>query len=76
MTYRGIMSNGVVILDGEKPLEGTVVQVTPLPDSNGIPSNLADDPAIGIWKDRTDLPEDAAEAAKVLGQRLMRRTDE
>jgi len=30
MTYRGIVSNGVVVLDGEKPRDGTVVEVTPV----------------------------------------------
>jgi hypothetical protein len=28
MTYRGIVSNGVVVLPGPKPLNGTVVEVT------------------------------------------------
>lgn len=28
MTYRGIVSNGVVVLNGEKPVEGTLVEVT------------------------------------------------
>jgi hypothetical protein len=83
MTYRGIVSNGVVILDGDKPAEGTVVEITPVAtetetsaqgtDSSG---SVANHPAIGIWKDRKDLPEDSVEAAKVLGERLMRRTDE
>ncbi len=30
MTYRGIVSNGVVVLDGPKPQNGTVVEVTPV----------------------------------------------
>jgi hypothetical protein len=30
MTYRGIVSNGVVVLEGEAPSEGTLVEVTPL----------------------------------------------
>ena len=29
MTYRGIVQNGVVVIDGQKPAEGTVVEVTP-----------------------------------------------
>jgi hypothetical protein len=75
MTYRGIVSNGVVVLEGEKPSEGTVVEVTPLGEgaSGGGP---AAHPAIGIWKDRADLPADPVEASKVLRQRLMRRADE
>ncbi len=32
-------------------------------------------PALGIWKDRTDLPDDAVEASKILRERMMRRTD-
>jgi hypothetical protein len=30
MTYRGIVSNGVVVLEGDKPGDGTVVEVTPV----------------------------------------------
>jgi hypothetical protein len=30
MTYRGVVSNGVVVLEGETPVEGTVVEVTPI----------------------------------------------
>ena len=30
MTYRGIVSNGVVVLEGPKPVEGTLVEVTPV----------------------------------------------
>jgi hypothetical protein len=30
MTYRGIVSNGVVVLEGDKPTDGTVVEVTPV----------------------------------------------
>jgi hypothetical protein len=69
------MSNGVVEFQGPKPPEGTVVEVTAVNRacSDG---NLSDDPAIGIWKDRTDLPQDASEAAKELGKRLMQRADE
>jgi hypothetical protein len=75
MTYRGIVSNGVVVLQGEKPVDGTPVQVTPLRESNSR-MNIADHPAIGIWKGRTDLPDDAVQASKVLRQRLMRRANE
>lgn len=76
MTYRGVVSNGVVVLEGEKPIEGTLVEVTPLVDATSKAQSLADHPAIGIWKDRDDLPADSVEASKVLCQRLMRRTDE
>ena len=34
---------------------------------------IAAHPALGIWKDRTDLPDDPAQASKVLRERLMRR---
>jgi hypothetical protein len=30
MTYRGIVSNGVIVLEGETLSEGTAVEVTPL----------------------------------------------
>lgn len=32
-------------------------------------------PALGMWKDRTDLPGDSVEASKTLRERMMRRTD-
>lgn len=76
MTYRGIVSNGVVVLEGEKPVEGTVVEVTPLAQPAPASGGVSEHPAIGVWKDRTDLPTDAVEASKVLRQRLMRRADE
>jgi hypothetical protein len=76
MTYRGIVSNGVVVLEGEKPAEGTVVEVTPVRQESAASrevGNLAELPAFGLWRDRTDLPEDAAEAARVLRERAERR---
>ena len=76
MTYRGIVSNGVVVLEDEIPLEGTVVEVTALGDLAIGVHRIEAHPAIGIWKDRTDLPADPVEASKVLRQRLMRRDDE
>ncbi len=76
MTYRGIVSDGVVVLEGEKPVDGTIVDVTPLDESALRSSGPADHPAIGIWKDRADLPEDAVEASRTLRQKLMRREDE
>ncbi len=36
---------------------------------------IAAHPALGIWKDRTDLPDDPVEASKQLRERMMRRTD-
>jgi len=76
MTYRGIVSNGVVVLEGEKPSDGTVVEVTPVHDSTYEGGNLTSHPAIGMWKDRDDLPDDSVEASRALRQRLMRRADE
>ena len=76
MTYRGIVSNGVVVLEGQKPLEGTIVEVTPLREISSQPSTFASHPALGMWKDRTDFPNDAVEASKVLRKRLMDRAGE
>lgn len=76
MIYRGIVTNGVVVLEGEKPVEGTVVEVTPLEESAHPARGVSEHPAIGIWKDRADLPADPVEASKMLRQRLMRRADE
>lgn len=76
MTYRGIVSNGVVVLEGEKPRDGTMVEVTPVGVNGSGAGDVSDHPAIGIWKDRDDLPADAVEASKVLRQRMMRRADE
>lgn len=36
---------------------------------------VATHPALGIWKDRTDLPTDSVEASRTLRDRLKRRTD-
>ena len=33
---------------------------------------IATHPALGIWKDRTDLPDDSVEASKQLRERMMR----
>jgi hypothetical protein len=38
-------------------------------------SPIAAHPALGIWKDRADLPDDSIEASKQLRARMMRRTD-
>lgn len=73
MTYRGIVSNGVVVLEGEKPADGTIVEVTPVPPPI---KSLADLPAFGIWRDRTDLPQDSSEASNELRRRMMRRGHE
>jgi hypothetical protein len=36
---------------------------------------IAAHPALGIWKHRTDLPDDSLAASKLLRERMMRRTD-
>jgi hypothetical protein len=81
MVYRGRMDHGVVVLEGERPPDGTWVEVTPAADPAANPSAvtagpIADHPAPGLWKDRTDLPDDAVEASEVLREGLMRRTDD
>ena len=47
MTYRGKMVDGVVVIDGDKPADGTVVEITPLPEEI---KSLADLPAFGMWR--------------------------
>ena len=76
MTYRGRMDHGVVVLEGDRPADGTIVEVTSiaLPQPNG--GTMGGHPALGMWKDRKDLPDDPVEASKVLRQRLMRRDHE
>jgi len=39
------------------------------------PTSPAAHAALGIWKDRIDLPDDSVEASKVLRERMMRRGD-
>ena len=75
MTYRGTVSNGVVVLEGRAPPEGTLVNVTPVESAPSPGGRPADHPAVGVWSDRSDLPEDAAEASTVLRERMMRRAD-
>jgi hypothetical protein len=46
------------------------------PARDGIPIKpAAVHPALGIWKDRTDLPDDSIEASNLLRERMMRRSD-
>ncbi|HEY0008465.1 MAG TPA: hypothetical protein VGB55_07060 [Tepidisphaeraceae bacterium] len=73
MTYHGKVTGGVVVLDGDKPAEGTAVAVIP---STPSPLSIAAHPAIGLWKDRTDLSNDAAEASVALRKKLMQRSEE
>ena len=76
MVYRGKVNAGVVVLEGEPPRDGTVVEVIPVNDAVPVPGSLAAHPAVGMWKDRADLPSDPGEAAQVLGRRLMGQADE
>jgi hypothetical protein len=75
MTYGGIVSNGGVVLEGAKPVDGTVVEVTPVVERTKphAAESLAEQPAFGIWRDRSDLPADSASAARVLRERAERR---
>lgn len=72
------MSQGVVVLEGDKPADGTWVDVTPaapvVDDAPAVPSAPLH-PAIGIWKDRTDLPSDSVEASRLLREGMMRRNE-
>ncbi len=76
MIYKGKVSAGVVILEGDPPRDGTLVQVSILEDQAVQPPTLADHPAVGIWKDRTDLSQDAADAKRQLGRKLMGLADD
>lgn len=76
MTYRGKMDGGVVVLEGDGPPDGTVVMVVTANDSAPAPGSPGTHHAIGIWKDRTDLPADSLEASKYLRERMMRPIDE
>ncbi len=70
MTYKGRVTNGVVVLEGEKPEEGTLVEVMPVPKTI---EDLSHHPAFGIWRDRTDLPEDSGDASLKLRAEAERR---
>jgi hypothetical protein len=48
--------------------------VEPVRDNAQI-KQVAVHPALGIWKDRTDLPDDSIEASNLLRERMMRRSD-
>lgn len=44
-------------------------------DTNAPAATVAAHPAVGIWRDRADLPADATDASAVLRDRMMRRDD-
>ncbi len=69
MTLRGIIKNGVVVLDDADRLpDGTPVEVSPV--DNG--ASLTSLDAFGIWRDRTDLGS-GADASRALRARIERR---
>jgi hypothetical protein len=39
------------------------------------PGSVAVHPALGMWKDRADLPDNSVEASNQLRERMMRRND-
>lgn len=70
MTYRGVVKNGVIVLDDSERLpDGTVVEVSPA--SNGDRPRFGN-PAFGMWADRTDMT-DSAEASRALRRSIERR---
>ena len=70
MSYRGIVKNGVVVLDsGAKLPDGTAVQVQALDEDE---RSLLRHPARGIWRGRADLT-DPAEASRRLRRQLEER---
>ena len=70
MTYRGVVKDGVIVLDHDAPLpDGTVVEVAPLGNDA---ESLADHPAFGIWRQREEM-NDPVEASRSLREQLERR---
>ena len=70
MTYTGVMSNGVVVIEGSVPPDGTRVEVKPLTSD----AKDAELPGFGIWKDRADMA-DSVHAARELRGCSERRND-
>jgi hypothetical protein len=57
MTYRGKVSNGVIVLEEGSLPEGTPVDITP---RDAADQSRADDlPGFGIWRDREDMTDSA-----------------
>jgi hypothetical protein len=71
MTYRGVVTNGVVVLEGEKPTEGTVVEVTPV---RPVGADAGPLPGFGIWRDRAEM-NDSGKASLQLRSKLEQRHD-
>lgn len=68
MTYRGIVANGVVVLQGARPEDGTIVEVFPIDAPQ--PSTAAL-PAFGLWRDRVGMT-DSANASRELRAKVER----
>lgn len=73
MTYRGIVQNGVIVLDGGAKLaDGTAVEIQAL-DENG--KSLLGHPALGIWREREDMSHPAEASRRLRKQVEERRRD-
>ncbi len=60
MSFRGTIKNGVVVLEGPANLpEGQQVDVTPVLTSD------AQLPGFGLWRDRQEITDAAAESLRV-----------
>ena len=61
MSFRGVMKNGVVVLEEPANLpEGQQVEMTPVTSSDD-----AQLPAFGLWRDRQDITASAAESLRI-----------
>jgi hypothetical protein len=70
MTYRGIISDGVVVLQDKPDLpDGTVVEVRPISEPD---ASLEALPAFGMWRDRKEM-DDPAEASLTIRRQVERR---
>lgn len=57
-------------------VQAKVIELVALPRADAlVVEAIATHPALGIWKDRTDLPQDPALASERLREHLMRRAD-
>lgn len=58
MTYRGIVRNGVVVLDGiDRPQDGTIVWVEPVEPAGQVPPRGSADAVMrhaGFWADQVE----------------------
>jgi len=73
MTYRGIVKNGVIVLDREDALpEGTQVEILPLEDNGG---SLETHPAFGVWRGREEMKDPAAASRRLRDEAAKRRHD-